>query len=91
MVGKHPDRVPVEVLGRVIGTSDYGWDQTGDFEWMVMNFEPSDKVEIPPLRELVVDYEDGLLKGNYNDEGNHEWEMDMIACLHHLERSNVVR
>lgn len=79
-----PDRFPVKLLGRILGTST-GWD--GDEEWVVFyNFKPNPGVSLPSECDLTFKVTEGLIGVSHPATGDLVDEKDIFEALKDVPR-----
>jgi hypothetical protein len=74
-------RIECTLLGRMIGTAT-GWDDSGEMDFVLYDFIPDPRVNIPP-GDLSVEITKGLFS-HYNDDGEVVWDQDIITTLKDL-------
>lgn len=72
------EREPVSIVGYFVGTAT-GWDQGGDWQIVLHDFEPYDGFDMP-AGNLFVDYESGGLS-TYDTDGNETVNKDLVTVL----------
>jgi hypothetical protein len=73
----------VKVLGRIVGVAS-GWDQVDDWSIVLYDFVPSKQPGQRTTLEighLTVNYEEGKFQYFNDDNGELDYEQDMIGVL----------
>lgn len=73
------ERKPALVLGYFVGTCT-GWDQGGDWQILLYDFEPYEGFDMPTTSALGIDYEDGNFE-IYDEEGNVSISKDIVSVM----------
>jgi hypothetical protein len=75
------------VCGRLIGTAT-SWDDGGGIDIVLHDFEPAEKVSLPPAKSIIILFEEGLIEA-YEENGQVIQSFDLIDTLADAERREL--